>query len=200
MDYYKRWKAVHYKAMHAFEPVLVSPVVKNGTADIYVVSDNLEKISAELELTVKDFNGKQIFSKTMPVEVKPNASSVYYSASVKEILAGSDKNSSVAVARLKNGKNVLSSSIFYFVEPKDLSLGKPEIKMSISKKKDVYEIELTSDKLAKDIYLSTDADGFFNDNYFDLLPGESKKIEFRSGEIIDNLKDTIKIMTLADSY
>ena len=39
-----------------------------------------------------------------------------------------------------------------------------------------YLILLETDKLAKNIFIGTEAEGFFDNNYFDLLPGTRKAL------------------------
>ena len=41
IDYFGRWKALHYYARRFYNDLLVSPVMNNGTVDVYVVSDKL---------------------------------------------------------------------------------------------------------------------------------------------------------------
>ena len=53
-------------------------------------------------------------------------------------------------------------------------------------------IEVSSDVLAKNVYLFSD-NVFFDDNYFDLLPNEKKKITIRG-----KVTKPIKIVTLFD--
>jgi beta-mannosidase len=60
---------------------------------------------------------------------------------------------------------------------------------------------LISTKYAKDVYLSLEnIEGFFSDNYFDLLPGTEKKIIFQTKRQIDDFSGRLKIMSLVDSY
>jgi len=57
---------------------------------------------------------------------------------------------------------------------KELKLQKPDIQI---KTIDKVTIEISSDILAKDVYLSSEEDTFFEDNYFDLLPNEKRIIK-----------------------
>ncbi|MGE5412500.1 MAG: glycoside hydrolase family 2 protein, partial [Clostridiales bacterium] len=98
-----------------------------------------------------------------------------------------------------NGE-MLSENIMYFRQPKDLSLEKPEIKMQIGKTTNGYSIELSTNKLAKDVYLSLEEEGFFTDNYFDLIPGKAKKLELITANEISDIEKKIKIISLIDSY
>lgn len=77
---------------------------------------------------------------------------------------------------------------FFLSKPKDLKLFKSNIKI---KKIDDKTIEITTDVLAKDVFLSAKNINF-SDNFFDLLPNE--KIIITSEKNIDF--DNIKIMTL----
>ena len=43
-------------------------------------------------------------------------------------------------------------------------------------------------------------DGFFSDNYFDLIPGETKAITFEAKSIIMDLKNILNVVSLVDSY
>lgn len=73
---------------------------------------------------------------------------------------------------LKDEKNnVLAESNFYLVYPKDLKLTKPNL---LVKNISATEIELSTDVLAKDVYLIGDT--HFSDNFFDLMPNTKKRI------------------------
>ena len=57
------------------------------------------------------------------------------------------------------------------------------------------------EEFAKDVYLSTDEiEGFFSDNYFDLIPGVAKRITFQPKNKIDGIEGKIKVISLFDSY
>ena len=62
-----------------------------------------------------------------------------------------------------------------------------------------YTITIQTDKLAKNLYLETDKKGFISDNYFDLLPGESKTIEFKTESKSFDINN-LKVKTIIDSY
>ena len=75
------------------------------------------------------------------------------------------------------------------------------VKTKIIKDGGNFTIQLTSAKLAKNVYLCVDEDeGFFTDNYFDLLPKETKIIEYKGEITLDNLQKNLKIISLADIY
>ena len=72
----------------------------------------------------------------------------------------------------------ITSTLYYFIKPKDLLLQKPDIKITIDEKGFVH---VTSNTLAKNVFIETNRDEFrLSDNYFDLLPNETKTIYTQS--------------------
>jgi len=105
----------------------------------------------------------------------------------------------VLSSELIKGNESLARNEFYFKEPKDLALEKPVIKLKTSRTADGYSVELKSDRLVKSTYLFV-PDGFFTDNYFDLLPGETKRIELKIPKLLNDPEREISIISLVDSY
>lgn len=200
MDYYRKWKALHYFVKKAYEQILISPTINKNKIDVYVVSDKLDSVKAELEIITMDFNGKEIYHKNVPVIIEPNSSRVYLSINRKELNAGSKEENLVVLLKLMSGEINISTNELFFKEPKDLLLGKPDIKINSEKIPGGYQLELSTNTFAKNVYLNTNEIGFFNNNFFDLFPGSTKKINFLCEGEIENLTDKIKIISLRDSF
>ena len=83
-----------------------------------------------------------------------------------------------------------------------LNLKKPEIEFKIIRNGEEFELKFESNALALDVFLSMEEDCSFSDNYFDLIPGETKRIFLKIDEEIDKkyLYKNLKIITLADTY
>lgn len=201
MDYYKRWKAMQYVAKKAYQTFLISPSESGDNVNFYIISDKPQDTEAQLTVQVIGFSGKELFVRKTPVTVRSNASLSYLSLNKKELL-GQSKPDSILISTQLNDTNgeMLSENIMYLRQPKDLSLEKPEIKIHIEKSTNGYSIELSTNKLAKDVYLSLEEEGFFTDNYFDLIPGKAKKLELIGANEIGDIEKKIKIISLIDSY
>jgi beta-mannosidase len=50
--------------------------------------------------------------------------------------------------------------------------------------------------LAKNVFIQTQANGHFSDNYFDLLPGEKKQVLFKTEQIVDTPAKAFLVKTL----
>ncbi len=89
----------------------------------------------------------------------------------------------------------------YFTALKELNLPQPELKSVIQRIKSGYKISLSSDKLVKNIYLTTPGiDGFFSDNYFDILPGQTVELSFETKDQTSNFEKVLNLVSLVDSY
>lgn len=200
MDYYKRWKAMHYIAKKAYEPLIVSPTLKDDVVHFTAVSDHLERLNLELFIEVHDFDGNLVYTKTHQINVDANSSKEVLAINKTELIGNSDESKLVLTAQLRTQDKIAAENLLYFKKPKDLSLEKPDVKLNIEEADSGYSIELTTNKLAKDVYLSMDEEGFFSDNYFDLLPGASKKVELKTQNKIEGINSKIKVISLIDSY
>ncbi|MBX9852820.1 MAG: hypothetical protein K2X86_13835, partial [Cytophagaceae bacterium] len=201
MDYYFRWKALHYDIKKAFSEILVSPIIEKGIFKVYIVSDKLEPVDATLRLKLMDLSGKELLANDFKVTIKANGSQVYFSIPESEILKGVNKNKVLLSAEVIGGDKILADNIFYFTNPKNLTLTKPVVRKKIARINNGYSIELSSSVLAKDIYLSSEnTEGFFTDNYFDLLPGKKVTIEYISDVSQEEFEKDLQIISLIDSY
>lgn len=180
IDYFGNWKALQYKAKKAFDDILISSIIKNDSVKIFVINDIFKKIRGDLTLKIIDFNGKEICSDSKEIEVLENSSKNYHHFSLDKV----DRNSTLLVSEFNTKK-----SYFYFTKPKDLQLPIGEIAQEIINTKDGFSITLKSDVLQKDVFLFTSENGHFSDNFFDVLPNETKIIFFKTeARTLDDLK------------
>jgi beta-mannosidase len=201
IDYYGRWKALHYAARKAFAPVLISPVVREHETEFYIVSDRLEPLDAVLEILVLDFSGHEISREAHPLSLAANTSKSCATLTRQQLTGGRDDAQLVIVSRLKDNQGIVAENLNYFRLPKDLKLSTPHLAMSVARSTGGYSIEITSRSLAQGVMLSCgDDEGFFSDNYFDLLPGHPKVVHYRTSLAERPMREGLKATSLVDSY
>jgi beta-mannosidase len=202
-DYYQKWKALQYYVKKGFEQVLVSPYEEGIKFKVGIVNDRLEPLKAELNLRLVDFDGQVVWEEAHLVDVPANSSDDYYDVNKNELRFKYRKeiNQLVFTAELLENGEVLSRNYYYFLPFKNLKVPTPTIEHTVSKTNDGYDITVQTDKLAKNVYLQMgDEDGFFSDNYFDLLPGEKPIINLKSNISEDKLNEVLTIRTLNDAF
>ena len=200
-DYYQNWKALQYYVKKGFGQVLVSPYIEGVKLRVGIVNDRLDVVNAQLKLKLMDFDGKVIWEEASIVEIPANSSDIYYDVNHNEFLYRKDTNRLLFSAELTENDNVLSKNTFYFRPFKELKIEVPIVEYSVSKCDSGFDIELKTDKLAKNVYLQiADEKGFFSDNYFDLLPGEKISINLKTKITEDKLNEVLTVRTLDGAF
>ena len=204
IDYYGNWKALHYAVRDAFKETIISNSIENDKLEMYIISDKLENTVALLDISVMDFKGNIINSIQLEIEIQGNSSQAYYHENIKDLI-GDYKNNEVLLHSIltKNDTVTIDENIKYFDIPKNLDLPIPNINLDFKEIDEYnYSITISTDVLAKNLYLQSKFEGHFNDNYFDMLPNQRKVVYFTSKDIIglDSLVTQLTVVTLVDSY
>lgn len=200
IDYLNNWKALHYQVKRSFANVILAPVYYNNSFKLYMVSDSLKNLNATAEMKIIDFDGKELKKITIPASIGANTSKLLYEKTAAEVVNGIDTTRAVCILNLKQGKKVLTTNYCYFAAPKNLNLPKVQIIKTVSEVTGGYKIELSADKYARYVFLSTENQGFFSDNYFNIVPGEKKTVVFKTDKKLSDFNSQLKIMSLSDTY
>ncbi len=201
IDYFGRWKALHYFAKKAFADILVSPTIDNGLLQIFVISDKLAPATAHLKLKLMDFWGNQQWEKNIPIEIPANSASSYFKIELSELLKNQKASEVALKVLLQANAQILSQNHLYFSLAKNLNLPEPDYQYEVADYPSGYKIKLKAKCLLKNVYLQMDEfEGFFSDNYFDLFPDEQVIIDYFMQQKVDNFADKLRILTLKGTY
>ncbi len=180
------WKALHYKAKKAFENVIISTVKDESEVAIYIVNDTFSEIKDSLIVNHIDFKGNVLFVEQRLVSSPINSSTIVY----KYQTQNKEFDNNHTFLKLTFGE---SEYFHYFSKPKDLKLLNEPVSIEIIKNNDGFLIKLASETLQKNVFLYSDEKGNWQDNFFDLIPGEQKEIQFFTES---KVMPTIQIKTL----
>lgn len=179
IDYYGRWKALHYFAKRAFSDILVCAAEEDGRMEFFLVNDLLEDIPGRAEISLVDFEGYVLRKDTFNITAAKNSSQMFFSVDLSTYLHGRDPAGVFARLVFHTGGDSLSENRYFFVPPRDLKLSSPSVEVEMVKKKGEIELALRTDHLVKDFYMTFEGcDGRFSDNFIDLVPGEVRRIRF----------------------
>lgn len=181
MDYYGRWKALHYYVKKSFRDIHVSIDSADGrNVHIHVITDQLKPVRGNMHVKLSTFKGELLREFVETVNVEANSGKVILSSTIEELVQGNDQKQVLLLVQLEIQGDIIDSKEHYFVSGKEMKLGNPTIKVSQAKGSDGAELILETDTLAKQVYLTTETEGIFSDNYFDLVPGFPKHVRFLS--------------------
>lgn len=203
IDYYGNWKALHYQAKRAFAPVIINTIVEKDSLNVYIISDMLKDMpNLTLSMRLMDFNGRKLSQNSIKTAVQSNRSIKVYGVALDDVADEAIRTECLMSLSLKDSRGrILAQKEHYFVPTKDLKLPQAEIKREIKVMDGRCEISLSSARLAKDVFIQIPYQGArFSDNFFDILPGESRKIIITSPEIKRNVTPDITIKHIRQTY
>lgn len=174
IDYYGRWKALHYKSKRFYAPVLLSADIEDSKVNLCVVNDANDAFCGRVEWRLADSEGNVIKSGMYDVTAESLDVSEFTTLDFSDyITCYKDKTNLVFNYKLFGADVEISSECQLFVKPKHFEYKKPEV--NIVYKDDRVEVSVSC--FAHEIELSDEnTDIQFSDNYFSLLPDETKTI------------------------
>ena len=177
IDYYGNYKALQYSARHFNAPLSVSVEDTADYVKIHVLNDLNVKQQVKVRYDIFDFSrGSAKFEeKELTVDaVKNEEVFTLWTEDLRKKF--SLKKSGVLVRLYKDGE-VVSRKTFLFSQEKNLLMPKTKLTVEAKADGDKIAVTVTADKFARLVCVSSDVSlKPFSDNYFDLLPGESKTV------------------------
>jgi beta-mannosidase len=202
-DYYGRWKALQYYAKRFFENVLVSTAEEEGEVRVYAVSDLIDPVNAVLDAKLLHLDGETLWSTSKEFTVQPLTSRTEFSIAKDELLGDYDPAEVFLHVAIRADEETLSTNNRFFMPPKDLSLARPTLETKVSTVDGLFQITVETDTLARNVRLSFEPDdGFFTDNYFDLIPGSPVTLVYEpAGEVsLEEFEKGLVVESIVDAF
>jgi beta-mannosidase len=201
LDYYGRWKALHYAARHFFAPVLLSIEDKGVTMSVHLTSDLNQRWQGSLAWSLVTLDGKVLQSGREEVSLAPLASREVLT---KEFELTTDQRREVVfVCELYQSNQLVSRSLATFVPNKHLKLADPQIVTEMEVTENQLQISLTASSLARFVEVKLAGhDLVFSDNYFDIPAGETVKVTcpVPQGLPVEDARQVLQVRSLFDSF
>jgi beta-mannosidase len=198
IDYYGRWKALQYYAGRFYAPLLIAaePDSKTNRVTLHVVSDELQPRKAVLHARLMRFDGAVLEEQTRSVAIAAQASTPVESIA----LPAFDPRTAFLSLTLEDQGHVLATNTVYFAKPLDITLPAVKIAEAVVPEGNGFAVELRSPLLVRDLDLDFGAiTAKPADNFFDLLPKESRRIHIESRASLAQLRAALKIHSLEDA-
>lgn len=202
IDYYKNKKALYYHSRDAFAPLMLSTFVRGDSLEIHALSDRLDRLEqAQIVVGIDDFHGTRLNAVTLACTIQPNTSQKIATLALADLLDNRPRNEVVVTLQIRHDGKALYDGHKFLALPKELALPRPHLTQTIETTPQGVTLTLTTDCLAKDVFIEIPTQGAdFSDNFFDLLPGERKVVTIGGANITPDDIARIRIRTLTDTY
>lgn len=202
IDYYGRWKALHYMAKRSFDNLLLSCEGKGGRVSLWLSHEAGHEEAGTLSWILSDLSGKEISSGREEAVIGAFESrSVLTMDFSDEIKGGLERNRMLTVT-FETAEGKVRRDAHFFCRYKHLELADPNLRATVEENR----ITLTADKPALFVKLDLKTrDGVFTDNYFTLAGGEPREIELtdkpESADLTGKaLEEELVLTSLFDSF
>ncbi|MDC7125006.1 MAG: glycoside hydrolase family 2 protein [Spirochaetales bacterium] len=174
IDYFGRWKLLHYEAARFFKPVNIFAYSQNGKIMVSVVNDFLKDIDGKIEIYLKGFDGasSKLLASSETKIIKQSAQEVW----TTELPEKKTQEEYFLYCIFKTENEVFSNYLL-LNRPLDCLIEKAEIEI---KQVGDNSYILSTDKPAFYVTAETEALGRFSDNGILLLPENPVSINFIS--------------------
>lgn len=188
IDYYGRWKALHYKAKEFYSDILISALYDDAHTVIEAVTnDCLVPVRKIVYYKIKDRDGGLIKEKYQAVAVEALSSKTVFEIDT----SGIDRFHQY----IEYGADGQMAGIVLLCPNKHFNYKNPEISYRIEHGEGRTKIRLVSKSVANFVELkANDNTAIFSCNYFAMSPGVEKEI------LCDTILDEVSVRSIYDTY
>ncbi|MDQ7064509.1 MAG: glycoside hydrolase family 2 protein [candidate division KSB1 bacterium] len=180
VDYFIKPKAAYYALTRAFQPLIVvfrqqhsiqfdPDVERRGR--LLVLSDSAEMLQGTVQVRVLSLASETRFEQEFAFKDRGPTIDL---GEIDIPDFGHIRQDSLLHLRLQTDDGRTATRIYTLTRPKHMSMNKPRLSLS---RVDETSVRVQTDRYARGVYLHYPVAGvFFDDNFFDLLPGEAKTV------------------------
>jgi beta-mannosidase len=203
LDYFGRWKALHYAARRFYAPVLLSVEDAADRRGLHVTSDLPHPWEGEIRWRLETPAGKLIESGRERVTAAPLADTPVRELDFTGRVNDGNRRERILVCELWQGRAKIAACVSPFAPYKHLPLSDPELKAVVAVKGKEIVLKVAAKRLALFVDLALEgSDAVFSDNYFDLPARTTARITvpLPAGWNAARARRALRIKSLVDSY
>lgn len=196
VDYYGRYKALHYAAKKFYAPISMGLFLEDDTLIVNISNETMKDFEGSVQLRWCRNDFSVIKEKSVTVNVGClNAMDVF---SMKVVVE--DKYSNyVAVTLTDEFKNIIMTQTELFVKPKHYEWQEPQIQTKLLQVDDSVDIAVSASCFTKGVEIDfADLDCVLSENFFDITSNEPKHIFTKTDYSLDELRDNLIIRSVYD--
>lgn len=203
LDYYGRWKALHYAARRFYAPLMLSIEDTPSEQGVYVTNDLLESWKGSMRWSLETLSGEVLTSGEAPVTAAPQAATQVCKLDFSDRISDDTIRNVAFIAELYQGDRLVTRQTASFAPIKHLSLADPAISVELHNEKGQLIIGLTSRSMAFLVEVSlTGVDAVFSDNYINLPANRTVQISapMPKGWTLSKAQAALNVRSVYDSF
>ena len=221
IDYYGRWKALHYGARRFFAPLRVTVFIDETeaappgslseplrrTARVFVHNDTVNPAEGTLSLFLRGRDFNTLAEENLNVKLPALYAGEILVRDFRNVINCIElERSCFVTAELRiNGERV-SVETSLFVPPKYFSFKRPEYSVDTDDKGDHFTITVKAGSFCRFVRIKIEGeDPVFSDNYFDITGKEGATVTVPKSELkktytVQTLREALSIISIGGSF
>lgn len=206
IDYFGRWKALHYYARRFFSPRMVTAKAEDAKLRMWVHNDSRTALEGTVEVELRDTAYGLLAHMEVPVQVPPLSVTELDPIDFMQELAERGQDTVFVAYRLCEKNNTGAYASTLFCRPKQMELPRPNYTVHVLDCGNVFDIYVKSDCYAHQVEIETNlTDRPFSDNYFSLCTPQGvhvalEKDSVAPGVTAEQLRESLQVRSVADTF
>ena len=207
IDYFGRWKALHYMARAFYSPLLVTGLedMERKTVELHVSNTTAAAAVGKLQWTLTTAAGKTVDGGHSPLRAKANANTRITTLKLRDAAEQHGAGNLLLWLELIVKGKVVSRNLVLLVRPKHIELQDPKLKASVvrGRREGTYTVTLSAARPALWAWLELDGlDARFSDNFLSVRPGLPITINLTPSDetTLAEVRKHLTVRSLFDTY
>lgn len=205
IDYYGKWKALHYQAKRSFAPLsLTIEELEPDEFSIFLLNDTLTTQRGDCVINVKTLDGLLLYSSVVEVTAPANENGPIVDMALNQTLSSIKRDSAYIEAVFRpQGGSTLVSNHFFLAPPVAQKLARPDVDIDVQVQEQRLAITLTAKSVVRQLYVELEGSHVqFDDNFIDLLPEQPKTLTASLDESfasdMNKVRSSLSLLSLND--
>lgn len=201
LDYFGRWKALHYAARRFYAPVLLSLFDQDKTMGIHVTNDLMESWQGYIRWSLATIRGDVLQRGQQDLSLESLA--CVEAGTLQFDVPAERERETIFICELFQGNQRIAMNLATFVPNKHLALVEPGLTVNLEDEDHQLVLSVRAQSLARFVELSLEgAEVVFSDNYFDVPAGYTFRVTcpLPDGWALEEARRAFRVRSLYDSY
>ncbi len=194
VDFFGRYKALHYAAKKFYAPVAMGLFLEKGKVTVNIANETMTDFRGSIRLQLRKNDFTLLDQKERTLDVEALTSSDVYTYKIPQV----DIYSTYVTADLYDETGALVMRQMELMVPsKHFDWIQPNIRAEFADTDDGVEITLSSDVFAKGVCIDfEDCDCVLSDNFFALTDPEPYRVTLRTDRSAEELQKTVTLKSV----
>ena len=206
IDYFGRWKALHYAAKRFFSHQLATALDEGSRISYYIHNEDRTAYEGTLRVAVRDRSFRTLFEESIPVRCEALSAQKVKDYDFTSLTQAYGAEHIYTLYELTVGGRVVSSGTTLFTPPKHFEFEKSGYEVGVSDEGESFQITVKAKTFCRDVGISfAKLDAVLSDNYFSICSSEGKTVTVQKSDLpvgttAEDLKSEIFVRSIVDTY